>query len=125
MIQITPNQINPNLTNIRSIHDSDNICAIDKILESLVHYPLHASQIFTFGGSSDPPSPPQDSSEESVTPRGNPKPRNNHPNPVTNVPADMDLDPGLSDSSSLESSDSLDEEHSKRRLHSKRKKEAP
>ena len=74
----------------------------------LVHTPplVPASPIFTYGKSSDPPSPSHDSSEESVTPKVITKPRDNPPNIVPNVPADPDLDPSLSDLSSPDSSDS-------------------
>ena len=49
-----------NSTNIGSIHDSENIHAIDNILTSLVHSTVHASRIFNYGSASDPPSPPHD-----------------------------------------------------------------
>ena len=40
-------------TNIGSIHDSDDIRAIEQILASLVNYPVHTSPIFTYGSVSD------------------------------------------------------------------------
>ena len=58
----------------------------------------------------DSPSPPYDSSAETVTPRGNPKPRKKQPNPVLKVPYEPDSDPSLSDYSLSESSDSSDYE---------------
>ena len=63
-----PIQENP--TNIRSIHYSANIHAIENILASPVHYPVHASPIFICGSASDPTSPPHDSLVENVTPKG-------------------------------------------------------
>ena len=81
------------LTKTRSIHDSVNIFAMEKILASLVNYPAHTSLIFNYGSTSDPPSPPHDSLAEILTPKGNPKPRKNPPNPVTYVPADPYSDP--------------------------------
>ena len=54
---------------------------------------VHASPIFTYGSASDPPSPPYDSSAESVKPKGNTKPHNNPPNPVLNAPDEPDSDP--------------------------------
>ena len=68
--------------------------------------PVPASTIFSYGIPSDSPSPSHDSSLESVTPKGNIKPRNNPPNPVPNVPSDTDSDPSLSDYSPLGSSNS-------------------
>ena len=47
--------------NIVSSHDSDNICAIEKILASTVYYLVHSSRIFTYGSASEPPSPSHDS----------------------------------------------------------------
>ena len=119
LIPVDPNQtglnqpIPNNLTNIGSIHDSDNICAIDKILALPVHYLVHASQIFTYEIACDPTSPLHDSLADSVTPIGNPKPRKNSPNPVPNVPADLDSEPKFSDSLFLESSNSSEDEHYK------------
>ena len=52
------------LTNIGSIHHSDNIFEIENILAPPVHSPVHAPPIFNYGNASDPPSPPQDSSAE-------------------------------------------------------------
>ena len=83
------------MKNIGSIHDSDDICAIEKILASPVHSPIHASRIFTYASARDPLSPLHESSVESVTHRGNPKSCNNPPNPVPNVPAESDSDPSL------------------------------
>ena len=91
-----------NLKNIGSIHDSDDICAIEKILTSPVHSPVPTSPIFWYWRASDPPSPFHESSAEIVTPKVNHKPCNNPPNPVPNVPYDLDSDPTLSDSSSLD-----------------------
>ena len=64
----------------------------------LVHTPspVPATQIFTYGTASDP------------------TPHNNPPNMLTNIPADPDSDPGLSDSSLSDSSDSFDDEYYKR-----------
>ena len=72
------------------MHDSDDICAIENILALPVHSPLHASPMFTDGSASDPPLPTHDSSAESVTPKGNPNPRDNPSNPVPCVPDDPD-----------------------------------
>ena len=110
------NKLNPSdSTNIRSIHDSDNIHAIEKILASPVHSPVQALPIFTDGSASDPASPPHDSSAESVTPKGNPNPNDNGPNIVPNVPADLDSDPSLSNSSSSDSSNLSEEDYYERR----------
>ena len=58
------NQLNPSdLTNIGSIHDSTNICAIENIFPLPVHSPVHTSPIFIYGGASDPTSPLHDSLE--------------------------------------------------------------
>ena len=95
-IHVDPNHIGSNqpipadLTNIGSIHDSDNICAIEKILQSPVHSTVHASQIFNYGSASDPRSSPHDSSAESVTPRGNAKPHGNPFNPAPTIPSYLD-----------------------------------
>ena len=62
-----------------------------------------AHRIFIYV-TSDPPSPSYDSSVESVTPKGNPTPCNNPPNPAPNVLDDPDSDPSSSDSSLLDSS---------------------
>ena len=69
--------------------------------------------IFTYGKPSDPPPPSYDSSEESVTPKVNPTPHNNQHNTIQNVPANLDSDPGFSDSSLLDSFDSSYDEYSK------------
>ena len=58
-----------------------------------------APQIFNYGTASDPQSPSYDSSEKSVTPKGNTIPCNNPPNTVPNLPVEPDPDPSLSDSS--------------------------
>ena len=92
------------------------------MLASSVHSLLHTSLIFTYWSASDPPSPSHDSSAESVTSKGNPKPSKNPPNLVPNVPDDPYSDPSLSDSSSSESSDSSDDEYYKQRQHSKKEK---
>ena len=118
-IHADPNHINSNqpipsyLTNIGSIHDSDYTWAREKILASPVNSRVHASPIFTYGSASEPPSPPYYSSAESVRPKVNPKPRNNPPNPVTNVPYDPDSHSTFSDSSFSESSDLSDYEYYK------------
>ena len=70
--------------------------------------PEPAPNIFTFGKASDPQSPSHESSAEIETPKVNPTPRNNPTNPVPNVPANTDSDPGLSDSYLYNSSDSSD-----------------
>ena len=80
-------------TNIRSIHDSANICAIENILALWVHSMVHSSPILTYRGESDSLSPLHDSSALSVTPKINYKPSNNSPNPVLKVLADPDSDP--------------------------------
>ena len=49
-------------TNIGSIHDSDNICAMEKILASPINSTVYASPIINYGSESDPLSPPHDSS---------------------------------------------------------------
>ena len=91
------NQLNPaDSTNIRPIHNSENISEIDKILTSPVYSPVHASPIFTYGSASNPSSPSYYSSEEVVTPKGNPKPCNNPPNTLLYVPAYLDSDPSFS-----------------------------
>ena len=52
------NQLSPcDSTNIGSIHDSDNIRSNENIFELPVHYPVHASPIFTYGSRSETPSP--------------------------------------------------------------------
>ena len=56
---------------------------------------------FIYWTAIDHPSPSHDSSEESVTPKGNLTPRKNPPNMVTNVGYYPYLDPSLSDSSDL------------------------
>ena len=128
MIHIDPNHtdltqpIPVDLTKIGSIHDSDNIWAVNKILASPVHYPVHASRRFTYGSASDPPSPPYDSSAESVTPRGNPKPFHNPPNTVLNIPDNPYSDPSLSYHYLSESSDSSDNEYYKQIPHAKNDK---
>ena len=54
-----------------------------------------------------------------MTPKGNPTPRNNPPNTVTNVPSDPDSYPTLLDYSSLDSYDSSDNDYSKKMRHIK------
>ena len=67
LIPIDPNHTNSNqlipynLKNIGSIHYSDNIRTIEKILASPLHSMVHTSRIFTYGSASDPLSPPYDS----------------------------------------------------------------
>ena len=52
------NQINlSDSTKIGSILDSYNICVIENIFSSPLHYLVHVSPIFTYGSASDPPSP--------------------------------------------------------------------
>ena len=82
-IHIDSNHTNSNqpipadLTNIRSIYDSDNIYTIENISASPVSSPVQVSPIFTYGSASGSPSTSHDSSSESVTPKGNPKSYNN------------------------------------------------
>ena len=83
--------------------------------------PVPVPRIFTYGISSDPQSPPHDSSEEILTPKGNYTSHNNPTNPVPKVPEDLDSDPGSSDSSSLDSSDSSDDEYYKQRRRAKKR----
>ena len=107
------------MTKIGPKNDSDS-CAIENILVSSVHSLFHASPIFTYGGESDPPSPPNDSSSVSVTPKGIPKPRNNPLNLVLYVSDYQDSEPSLSDSSSLNSSNSSDNDCYKQRQRAKK-----
>ena len=83
--------------------------------------PVPAPQKFIYG-TSDPLSPSHDSSEESVTSKGNPTSRNNPPNPVPNAPADPDPDPSSSDSSSSDSSESSYDKYYKKRQRTKKNK---
>ena len=105
-IHVDPNHTNlnqpitANSTSIVSIHDSADMCAIEKILSYPVHLihtpsPVIASPIFIYGTASDPPSPQYDSSAEIVTTKGNPTTRNNPPNLVPKVPYDPYSDPGF------------------------------
>ena len=77
LIHVDPNHTNSNQpipdnsTHIGSIHNSDDIFATDTVLTSPVHSTVQASRIFNYGNESDPPSPPNDSSSENVTPRLN------------------------------------------------------
>ena len=87
----------------------------------LVHYTVHTSPIFAYGGSSEPSSPPHDSLAESVTPKRNPKPREYPPNPAPNVPDDPDSDPSLSYSSFSEPSDSSNYKYYKLMRRAKKK----
>ena len=87
------------------------IRAIEEILLAPLHLvhtppPVSASPLFLYGRSSDPLSPSHGSSEESLTPKGNHKPRIIIPNPILNVPIDLSSDPSFSYSSSSDSSDS-------------------
>ena len=66
------------------------MCVVEKILAFTVHSMVHASPIFTYESEINPLSPPHYPSTESVTPKGNPKPHGNPPNPVPKVPADPD-----------------------------------
>ena len=105
-------------TNIVSINDLTGICAMEKIFPSpvnLVRTPstVHAPQIFIYWTSSDSRSSSYESSAETVTPKGNPTPRNNPTNMVPNVPDDPESNPGLSYSSSSDSSDLSDNDYSK------------
>ena len=120
MIHVDPNHTNSDqpipddLTNIGSINNSADICAIEKTLLSSIHfvhtpYPVPAPLIFTYRTASDPLSPPHDSSSESMTPKLNPTPRNNPSNPVLNLPADMDSDTSSSYYYSSDSSDPSDD----------------
>ena len=86
---------------------------MEKILALPVNSPVHASPIFTYLGASDPPSLSHNSLAEILSPKVNPKPRNNPPNTVLYVPSDLDSNPGLSDYSSSESSDLSDGEYFK------------
>ena len=112
LIHVDPNHtdlnqpITADLSNIGSIHDSDSIISIEKNLESPVHYPVHASPIFTYGSANDPLLPTYDLSSESVTTKGNPNTCNNPTNPVPYIPDDPDSDPSLLYSTLSESSDS-------------------
>ena len=70
--------------------------------------PVPAPRIFfTYGTESDPPPLSHDLSEQNITPKGNPIPRNNPTNLVPAVPDDPDSDPSSSYFSSSEYSDSL------------------
>ena len=82
----------------------------------LVHTPsLVTAPIFlTYATASDLSSTSHESSAERMTSKGNHTMCNNSPNPVLNVPADPDSDPGPSYSSSLDSSDSSYDKYSKR-----------
>ena len=95
------------------------------MLASTVNSQVHASpiftyesargplSIFTYGSASEPPSPLNELSAESVIPKKlNPKTHKNPPNPVLYVPADPDPDSSLSDSSSG-LSDSSDDDYYK------------
>ena len=135
-IHVDPDHENSNkfipayLTNIISINHSSNIRTKENILSSpvyLVHTPspVHSPRIFTNGTASDTQSPLYDSSGEIVTPKRNPTPHNNPPNPVPNVPDDPDSDPTLSDSSLLYLSDLSDYEYCKQRRRAKKEKETP
>ena len=106
-------------TNPTTINDSADFHALNKILScygdlkdtkahasptrtnnhvlpvKFVHKPSpvpDSQTCFTNGTASDPQSPYHDSSEEIVTPKGNPTPRNKPPNLVPNVPDDPDSD---------------------------------
>ena len=116
-----------NSKKIVSIYDSAYIHEIKNILSSPVHLahtpsPVTASPIFTYGTASDPQSPPDDSSAEIVTLKGNTTLHNNPPNPATKVPADPDSDPNLSYSSPSDSSDLSYDEYYKRKKRSKNNK---
>ena len=91
-------------------------------MASPVHYTVHDLPIFTYESANDPPSPPHDSSAESVTPKGNPKPRNNQPNTVPKIPAEQDSDPSWLDYSLTESSNSSDDAYYKQRQRAKKDK---
>ena len=80
-------------------------------MASPVHSLVHTSRIFNYDSASDPPSTTHETMTESLTPIGNPKPHENPPNPVPNVPDDLDSDPKFSDSSSSESSESSDDKY--------------
>ena len=74
-INIDPNHTDSNQpipddsTNIGSVHGSADVCAIENILASRVHSPVHASPIFTYGSAIESLTPLHDSSEQSVTPK--------------------------------------------------------
>ena len=57
-----------------------------------------------------------------MTPKVNPTPLNNPPNPIPNVPADPDSDPSSSDSSISYFSHLSDDEFYKQRQHAKKNK---
>ena len=133
MIHVDPNHTNSNqaipsdLTNIGSIHDSADIRAIENTLSSPVNLvytpsPVPASPIFTYGTVCDPRSSLYGSSVEIMTPKGNPTPYKNPPNPVPNVPSDPDSDTSFSDSSSLDTYDSSDNNYYKQKRHAKKNK---
>ena len=96
-------------TNIGSIHYSANIGAIEKILESPVHFLVHASPIYTYRSASEPLSPLHDSSGKSWTPKVYHNPCNNPPNPAKYVPTALESHPILSCSFLSDSSDSSDD----------------
>ena len=104
---------------IGSIQYSVGICAIKKILASIVNLLGPALPIFLYGIKSDPPSTSHDSSVESVIPKVMPKPRNKPLNLVLYVPADPDSYPSLSYSSSSELYDSSEDWHYKKIRHKK------
>ena len=104
-----------NSINIRSIHYAADIRAIKKIVALSVHSLLHVSPIFHYRIASDPLSPSHDSPSESMTPKGNSKPRKNPPNTLPDVPYYLDSDPSLPYSSLLESSDLSDENYHNQR----------
>ena len=98
LIQLTPNQIN----SIQAIHKTPYQSMIQPILVQYkklalsVNSTVHTSPIFAYGSASDPPSQTKSSSSKSVTPKRNPKPRDNTPDPVFYVTNDPDLDPSSS-----------------------------
>ena len=88
-------------------------------LHSFLPYPpVLASRTFTYR-TIVPPSPSHDSSSERVTPKVNPTPRNKPPNPVLNIPADLDSDTSSSYYFLSYLSDSSDRNYSKWRQRTK------
>ena len=91
-------------TDMGSIHDSANICAIEMILTSPENSKVPDSPIFFYGSASDPLSQSINSSSESVTPKGITKPHDKLLNTVLYIPSDLDSEPSFPDYSSSESS---------------------
>ena len=68
-------------------------------MENMLLSTVPNPQILTYESSGDPQSTSDDSSEEILTPKVNPTPRNNPPNTVPNIPDEPDSDLRFSDSS--------------------------